>query len=399
MIKVTNNKKLLHFFPILIFILLALVYYLTSPGDTPYDYFTRLANAFLQGKYWVTENPPWLSELIPVSENMFYVVYPPMPAIVLSPLILLFGELFQQQYLAHLMGAGTSVLTYFYSLKITKDKKIAVFMSLLSGFGSIIWFLSSVGSSWYLGQISACFFLSFAIYESLGKKKGILIGLLLGAAYLSRVNLLFTVPFVILLTLKSFKPDLKNIKKVLEISIGFLPFFIANCIYNYVRYGVIFDQGYFLLPKLLHEENTWWFVHGVMHPLYIPRNLKVAFTSLPKIMPSAPYIFPSWSGLSIWFTTPVFLVSFLAPIKKRLTKILWAGIFFSFLFVAMHGATGFAQFGYRFAVDFYPLLFPLVVLSIKKTGLKRYHLILLFVSVLVNLWGVLFINKFGWVVN
>ena len=63
----------------------------------------------------------------------------------------------------------------------------------------------------------------------------------------------------------------------------------------------------------------------------------------------------------------------------------------------MHGGTGWAQFGYRFAVDFYPFLFLIIANNFQGCKLGRVHWLLLFVSIFVNLWGVLWINKFGWV--
>ena len=63
------------------FILSFFIYLVSSAGNTPHDYFTRLAYAFTQGKYYLTENPAWLNELIPAGTNVFYTVYPPMPAI------------------------------------------------------------------------------------------------------------------------------------------------------------------------------------------------------------------------------------------------------------------------------------------------------------------------------
>ncbi len=55
--------------------------------------------------------------------------------------------------------------------------------------------------------------------------------------------------------------------------------------------------------------------------------------------------------------------------------------------------TGFAQFGYRFSLDFMPFLF---LLTIKGMGeeLSWHQKALILASVVVNLWGVVWINKF-----
>lgn len=164
-----------------------------------------------------------------------------------------------------------------------------------------------------------------------------------------------------------------------------------------MRFGVFWDKAYFILPGILGETNKPWFLKGVTNISYIPANIQAAFWTFPKIIPTFPFIEPSWYSLAIWITTPVFIFAFFAPFKEKFVKFLWLAILSIFLIVASHGGTGWAQFGYRFAVDFYPFLFILVIKSVAKTGVKPIHWILLILSILVNLWGVLWINKFGWV--
>lgn len=375
-----------------IFVLTFMIYFLTSAGKTPHDYFTRLSSAFLQGRYYLTEKPSWLTELIPVRPNKYYVVYPPMPAIVLMPFTFLFGENFPQEYLAHILGAGVVILTIKLSFLIKKDKILAIWSGLLAGLGTIIWFLSATGSSWYLGQITAAFFLTAALVEALDKKRAMIIGLLLGAAYLSRIHTLVSLPlFLYLVKGKSW------IKTCFKLSLGIAPFILFNFSYNFVRFGVIWDKGYFLLPLILNELNTPWFAKGVTNLAYIPNNLKTAFWSFPKLLSHPPYIQPSWAGLAIWITTPAFIFSFFAPTKERVVKFSWLATLAIFLIVASHGGTGWTQFGYRFAVDFYPFLIFLTIKGVARAGLKWYHWLLLSFSILVNAWGVIWINKFGWI--
>lgn len=369
-----------------------MIYFLTSGGPTAFDYFARLADSFLKGRYWLPEQPPWLTELIPSGVNRFYVVYPPMPAIVLLLPRLIFGSLFQQQFLAHIMGAGIATIMAITSYKINKSLIKAIWIGLLTGLGTIVWFLSSVGSSWYLGQISCAFFISLAILESIDKKRPLLIGLLIGAAFLSRINIFVSVFFF--LYILSGKDWFKNYFKL---GLGILPFVVFNFIYNYIRFGTIFDQAYFLLPKILNETNAPWFINGVVNPIYLPNNIQAMFWSFPKVIPEFPYIVPSWAGLAIWITTPAFIYAFWAPIKEKIVRFSWISIFLNFLIVASHGGTGWSQFGYRFAVDFYPFLIFLIIKAIDRQTLKWHHWLLLMISILVNTWGVVFINFFNWV--
>ena len=390
------NQKYLRFIKqpkilaILIFIFFLSVNFLSSAGKTPYDYFSRLAQAFLSCRYWLTENPPWLSELIPAEGGKFYTVYPPMPALILTPFVFIFKEKFEQQYLAHILGALIAVLAFQISLKIKKDTKLAVWSAFLAGAGNIIWFLASVGSAWYLGQVTSCFFLLLAINEILGQKRAFVTGLFIGAAYLSRIHTILSLPFFLFLL----NSPQKSFRETLKLGLGILPFFLFNSFYNYLRFGTILDRGYALIPGIFEEP---WYQNGLVSLAYIPSHLKIIFLGLPKIKQSFPYLIPSWGGMAIWLTTPAFIFSLAAPFKEKPVRFAWLAIFFIALLVFCHGGTGFSQFGYRYAVDFYPFLIYLTIKGVARKGLKKKHWLLLALSVLVNLWGVIWINKFGWV--
>ncbi len=375
---------------LILFVIILIVYRLASGGATPYDYFTRLSDSFLQGKIYLQENPPWLNELIPAGEGKFFVAYPPMPAIIAMPFRLIFGQKFHQEYLSIILGAGISLLVMKIAWQIKKDRKLVIWSGLLTGFGTIIWFLSSVGSSWYLGQITSAFFLMVAIFEAIKSKRPFVVGLFLGASYLSRIHTILAFPLFLYLLF-----DKKDwFKRYFYFGLGVLPFILFDFYYNFIRFGVIWDKGYYLIPGVLNER---WFAKGLFDLSYIPDNIKVAFASLPKFSKTFPYVTPSWAGLSIWITTPAFIYALFANIKEKIVQFSWLSILMIAFIVFGHGTTGFAQFGYRFAVDFYPILIFLTIKGVARTGIKWHHWLLLFISILVNLWGVLWINKFGWV--
>lgn len=375
--------------PLILLIVSVLVYYFTSPsGNTPYNHFTLLADAFLKGKLYIEGNYPWL-EKVPLDAHRFYVANPPMPAILALPFVELFGKNFPQQYIAHILAAFTVVVWFYISKNLTKSNTKAIFISLLVGFGNIFWFLASVGSVWYLGQVSAMFFISLSLYFLLSKNYLFLSGMFFGAAYLSRINLAVAIIFFMY-----FAYQAKKLKGFFHFILGVTPFILTNFIYNYLRFGVIWDKGYILIPGLWDEP---WYSKGLVNYHYILDHVKILFTSLPIFKNTWPFLFPTWFGLAIWFTTPAFIYSLLAKVKSKLTVVSWLTISLIAFGVFMHGSTGFAQFGYRFAVDFYPFLFLLVCIYVKEKNLKWHHWTLLIFSILINLWGVLWINKFDWV--
>lgn len=374
-----------------IFLITFIVYFFTSGGTTPYNYFTRLADAFLHGKYYITDNPPWLNELIQIGNGRFTFVNPPMPAFLAIPFVGLFGKDFPQNYLANIVGAVTISLVSIFAYLLTKNKKIAIFTGVLLGFGSIFWYLSSTGSVWYLGQITATMFISGALIESFSKKRPFVIGLLVSGALLSRLQLMPSLIFF--LTVISAYPNKNKIKNYIKFFLGLLLFVLTYLTYNWLRFENPLQTGYTLIAGLLQEP---YFNYGQFSLKYIPKQLSVFLLALPKIKNSTPYIYPSWAGLAVWITSPVFISILKAPLKDKLVIASWISILGIGLINFSYGSTGFSQFGYRYAVDFYPFMIFLMIKSLQKTGLKNYHWILLVISIFVNLWGVLWLNKFGW---
>lgn len=312
-----------------------------------------------------------------------------MPAILAMPFRLILDKNFYQEYLSQLLGAGIVAFTMLISWKIKRDKKLLIWSGLLASFGTIMWFLSATGSSWYLGQISAAFFLTLAIWKGLSGKNPFLVGLFLSAAYLSRLQTILALPLFLYL----FR-DKAWFKKYFLLGLGIFPFVAFNFYYNFVRFGTIFDKGYYLIPGVLKEP---WFNKGLFNLSYIPNNLKVLLGALPRFSNQFPFITPSWAGLAIWITTPAFIYSFSARLKEGVVKFSWISILLIATLVMSHGSTGFAQFGYRFAADFYPILIFLTIKGVARAGLRWHHWLLLFLGILVNTWGVIFVNKFGWV--
>jgi hypothetical protein len=82
----TIRKRYYLILALFFFLLTFAVYYLTGEGGaTPYDNFVRLADAFLNGRLYLTADVPRL-ELVPL-EGKHYVVPPPFPAILILPVV------------------------------------------------------------------------------------------------------------------------------------------------------------------------------------------------------------------------------------------------------------------------------------------------------------------------
>jgi hypothetical protein len=151
---------------------------------------------------------------------------------------------------------------------------------------------------------------------------------------------------------------------------------------NEARFDDPFEFGHrYLQIKWRGRIEKW----GLFNYHYLGRNLAVFLASLPWLTASAPYVQISRHGLALWVTTPGLL---LALWPKRTSPLL-AALFVAAAPVAllnlMYQNSGWIQFGYRFALDYLPLLFVALALGRRRFGAG---FILLFVVALgINAFG------------
>lgn len=371
--------------PIILFIVTFIIYLLSYRGEgKPYNYFVLLADAFLHGRLYLVSHPSWLSELINIG-NHFYVPYPPMPAILLLPFILLFGTSFPQPLLSIFLGSINVSLCFIVISKLFKSGKIGILTSILYAFGTIQWYHAEVGSSWYIAQIIAMFFIWLSILELATKKRLFLIGLFIGLTFLSRIPVIFAFVFP-LIYMKNFQ----SIKSYFFYAGGLSIGIILYLLYNQFSFGSPFNSGYWLIPNVLNEQ---WYRFGILSIKYIPEHIFELFTSIPVFSTSPPFIIPSLNVMSLWFTTPAFVLILKANFKNLLEKSAFFTSVLILIPILMHGSNGFSQFGYRFIMDLYPFLLILTASGIKNSNSLLIK-VLIILSVLINLWGVLMISFF-----
>lgn len=401
------NSGIRIYTPLIIFLATFIIYYTTSGLSTQQDYFVRLADTFIHGHLYLTENPSWLSELVPMN-GKYYVIYPPMPAIIIVPFVILKGLTFDQTLASIFVGSLNSVLVYMLIKKIFPDdskrtESLALWITIMFTFGTVHWFLASVGSAWYYAHVTGVFFLFLALNEVFGNKIPWLVGIFLGAAYWSRLPIILSIPFFLWMIpdkwSKCFRENVRLLitdyrSSIFQFFIGLGIFVCFNFIYNYLRFGTIFDVAYYLQPGLSSDPVCGKRLFGLN---YIPDHLETFLLKGPLFISTFPYVQPSWVGMAIWITTPAFIFA-LKSYKDKITLACWSAIIPIAVLVMSHCGTGITQFGYRFAMDFYPFLIILTARGMNiSTNLKWYHKLLIVIGIIVNLWGVIWINKFGWV--
>ncbi len=382
------NKLQPYFVYFLIFGITFIIYFLTSSENTPYNYFVRLADAFINHRLYLLENPSWLSELIAFKGN-YYVVFPPMPAILLTPLVALFGAQFSQTIFSIFLGSLNPVILYSLLKKIKISSKTATITTFFFAFGSGQWFLASVGSAWYLAHIVALFFLLLAIRETFGKQRLLLIGLLLGASFWSRSTEIFTLPFFLFYMKGKFLPINKNsIYNLISLGIGIGSFVFLDILYNFMRFSSFNPLSpYELLPDVNKPSAI---KDGYLSFKHIPIHIDAMFSRLPYFQSSWPYVIPSLYSMAIWFISPAIIFA-LGAKKSTLMFSCWLAIISTFFVLSLWVATGFSEFGYRFAQDFMPFILILISLGIGQRP-KMIAYLTVALSIIINLWGIIMIN-------
>ena len=366
------------------------VVFAASKGPPPgQDHFVWLAYSFLHGKLGLTGHGTALAELVSLHGN-YYVVYPPMPAIILLPFVAVWGTSVDQSLISIILASLCVSLTWLMLRKVGVKGSKVLWLAVLFGFGTCFWYTAAVGSAWYIEEVSGVLFLTAAIVLALYRKNNFLVGLCLGFAYLSRLPTILAFPFFLLLTYDqndSWKPRLKQMAIFF---IGLAIPVLLDLAYNFARYDTIFDIGYTIIIR--GDPN---YPYGLFSLNYIPKHVYAILFQGPILLNSFPYFKPDWIGLGLFFTTPAFLYIFKGP-WNRLSKYAAVASACILGLLMMHGTVGFTQFGYRFSLDFTPFLLLLTAKGMsEKLSWQEKALIIL--SVLVNLWGVVCIIGFNFV--
>ena len=335
-------------------------------------YFLPLANSFLHSKLYI-EGYDNLNELV-VNQSRSYVVYPPMPAVLLVPFALFFGVEISQVYPTIIFASLAGAFFFLFLLKLTKAKN-AVILSALLLFGTNFFMTSLIGRSWYFAHICAVLFLAIALYFA-ESKKPVLAGLFYVFAGLSRLPVLLAFPALLFLL----KPKIKDIYKFFTPVVVLL---ILYAEYNFIRFGSFTQTGYSLIPGVLDEP---WFKEGIFSVSYILRNLEAIFLYFPKFINQFPFVSISPIGLALWIVTPALLLLVFVW-KNRLSRVMILTSLLVLLPSLLHGSVGFSQFGYRFSLDAILLLITALIPIVETKPRLAY--VLIAISVLINFYVVI----------
>jgi hypothetical protein len=371
-----------------------------------YTYWDLLAAQFLQGKPYL-ENPPYTHDLVLYNGN-WYVPMPPLPAIAMLPVVSWFGvENINTSYLSIFYSAINGVillliLRQFVHLKWLKLSWHATFwLMTIFLLGTPHLWVGINGRGWFISQILATLFLSLATYAALRSWPAWWVASFIAIAMLSRPNTLMTWPFIFAISMQLLKENHGKIewKQAFlwsaKTAVPVISAILILLIYNYIRFENFFDFGYTTLKgaqDIVNNART----HGLFSAHFIPENLYVMLLQTPQIrwetfltnmIKGNLAIGLEPIGMSIFATTPSLLYLFRRYPGQWWVWGAWTTTFFNIIVLSLYSNTGYAQFGYRYILDFIVPLITLLAVGIKQPP-SWHFIVLALTSVAINLYGV-----------
>jgi hypothetical protein len=382
-----------------------------------------LANAWLHGRLDIGGGPPGKNDWAcfdtldrgPCPEGRYsfsgpdaeryrwYVSFPPLPAILLLPVVTVFG-LSTLDALFWVLFAGLGPMVLFLVLRLLRESgqserslRDDLLLTSLFAVGSVYYFVAVQGTVWFAAHVVATTFVCLYLLFSFGMRRPTAAGFALALAFLCRPATLLLAPFFLFHAISAPKePNGQNSSaqaRVLQASTMFaLPLALivaATMWYNAARFADPFEFGHrFLQIRWRPRIETW----GLFSTHYLPRNLTVFLLSVPWWMPTSPFVRISRHGLALWFSTPNLLWSLWPKKFDATTLALWAGVLPTAICTLLYQNTGWIQYGYRFSLDYLPLLFVLVALSGRRFGVA--FLCCAFFAIVVNTFGAVTFDRF-----
>ncbi|MBA2381796.1 MAG: hypothetical protein H0V73_06770 [Chloroflexi bacterium] len=361
-------------------LLAALVYWYSNRlFDAHHGDFFYLADAFLHGRTSIDlkvipKGAIGVQDVIP-SGGRFYVPFGPFPAILFMPLVAVFGPVTADQWESGINAVLAAVVVGLawwalgrYGVRRLLDRLLLV---VLLGFSTQIWWITTRGGVWHTGQLIATSLTLLCLIELAGRRRPALIGLLAGAAFLSRAPIAFAIPAYALLLAgdRIWLPRQWPWRQWFELAAGFLPSIAFFFWYNAARFGSPLESGYALatLAPWLEAQRQI----GLFSTTHLGMNIDYLFLRLPVPYKSwadlqFPFFKPDGLGMSIFFTSPGLLYALRAPWRQSRAWWLLMAAGLVLIPTLLYYGGGWLQYGFRYALDSIPFIWLLCGLAAVK---------------------------------
>jgi hypothetical protein len=412
-------------------------------GPTSDNHFVHLAQSFLAGQLGVIGNHPpgmndWAcydsatNEVCPMSSftttgptQHWFVSFPPLPALVILPLVAIWGTAVRDALFWALLAGLSPALLYVLLRELcergvsTRSPRENLTLTALYAFGTVFFFTAVQGTVWFAAHVVACALLPLYLMCALEARRPALAGLLLGCMFMTRppMGLLLGIVFVVELLRvhrREGAPEIPSaddagiarrlraflagvawrdvLRKLVPLAIPILVIGGIAMWMNEARWGRPLEFGHRYLVIYWQARIARW---GMFNYHYLSKNLAVFLASLPWLtIRSDPPLIISRHGLALWVTTPALLLVFF---PKRRVDAHMVGLYLAAGAICvldlMYQNTGWVQFGYRFSLDYMMLLFVLLALG-GRPFRGGFHLAMLF-AIAINTFGAITFDRAG----
>jgi hypothetical protein len=348
--------------------------------DNKYQQYRFLAESFLAARLDFVEMPGSSWDDTALFDGAHYWPLGSFPAVLLMPFVFisrLLGTTFPQGYLTFALAIWTFYLVFRLAKRFGVEGEEPTWLALAFVGSSSYLAMALVPWSWHLAHIVAVWLLMLTIHEYLGKRRWPLIGLILGLVYASRptaaLNTLF---FSVALLGGDYSRRTKLISSTHFFGC-FLTIVLLVMCYNGARFGSPFESGYNYQVGVKPDGP-------LIGPWNIPTNLRVFLIGLPIQIDDFPFFAADPFGMSFLVVSPWLLL--VRPQRWNWQDSLLMGNMAAIILVLLcWWSTGSNQMGYRFSLDFLPLLLWLL-LRTNAISLHPLFKIAVSVSVLLNFY-------------
>ncbi|OGY90616.1 MAG: hypothetical protein A3B30_02905 [Candidatus Komeilibacteria bacterium RIFCSPLOWO2_01_FULL_52_15] len=362
-IRGSRGILLLLFFASILALLCA--YFFISRSDAFYD----LAVSFTQGRLDVV--PPQLPHDYVLRTAKYYWAPGPFPSLLYIPFALL-----QTGRGADFLSFALTMCIAYLFFRLSRAEKLSVnsslWLSFAFTFASPMLGVLSFARASYVAHLIVVAALAAILLEYASAKRYLLIGFLYGVILATRGTAVLSIIFFILDAVIRYRYEPKKMLRALcTLAAPVVVFLVLIFWYNYARFDSIFETGYGM--AFLGEDLQAMRDMGLFGLVHLPANLYYFFLAgpLPITRPPAatlvfPYITNSGWGLGIIFTAPYLLSLFWRSIGDRTEQLLWLGVLCAALPVFLYYGVGALQLGYRYALDFLPLIYFIFLRTLKN---------------------------------
>lgn len=343
---------------------------------SPHPYYNYLADAFLHGQLNLRLLPADTLDLI-LYQGKYYLYWPPFPALLVLPLVAVFGPNVSD-VLVNVLLSGANAALIAAILAEADRRGLARLSALQRGllvifliFGTMIAPLVPFGKVWFTGQLTglACAaFTYWAVLHFRGWKAFLLAGIGMACVFGTRNSMILVGLWPAWYLLHEHW-DQRWWKLVKLTILSIIPIFIAVGLigwYNDARFGNPLEIGY-----RFHQMSPFfkplYDQYGAFNLHYLPTNLYYQFIFYPL-----PWRIESPMGGSVFLLSPLFFAALWAlwlDRRQLSTWILVATFVVAYIPIGLLMGTGYFQYGPRYLLD---LSIPLLLLTAQ--GMRRWPL-------------------------